>query len=151
MILFQKNTKKERAKDAQTTHGLMSEMCRNGLLEGLIDDYIGFCHSTHTAASEDAGRSKAKVRTLFPNLAGFCRYLNTGLSDLGALAKDFPEEYERVLAIFEDEALNSEVSPTLLSAYLKKRLRYVAPTDEISTGSKEVRYCFEHDIFADGE
>ena len=61
MILFQKNTKKERAKDEQTTHGLMSEMCRNGLLEGLIEDYIGFCHSTHTAATQVTIRSPASI------------------------------------------------------------------------------------------
>ena len=151
MILFQRNTKKEKQSETENVHGLISEMCKNGLLDGLIEDYIGFCHRTHTPAAEDTSRTRSKPRTLFPNLAGFCRFLNTGLSDIASLAKDFPEEYERLLAIFEDEALNSEVSPTLLSAYLKKRLRYISPADTPTASGKEVKYCFEHDIFSDGE
>ena len=151
MILFQRNTKKDRQGEADTVHGLISEMCKSGLLDGLVEDYIGFCHRTHTPAAEDASKARTKSRTLFPNLAGFCRFLNTGLSDISSLAKDFPEEYERLLAIFEDEALNSEVSPTLLSAYLKKRLRYISPADGQTATGKEVKYCFEHDIFSDGD
>ena len=72
------------------------------------------------------------------------------------LAVRFPNEYDKLIAIFEDEALNSDVSPTLLSAYLKKRLCYSYERSGESDGrredsDKEVRYCFEHDIFADGE
>ena len=150
MILFQKLTKKDKARVADEPHGLMSQMCRNGLLDGLVEDYINMCHSTHLEASEESSRGKVKVRLRFANLAGLCRYMGTGLSDLAALRGDFPDEYDKLLAIFEDEALNAEVSPTLLSAYLKKRIRY-GDLPEEKSDSKEVRYCFEHDVFADGE
>ena len=59
-----------------------------------------------------------------------------------------PDEYDRLVAIFEDEALNADISPNLLSTYMKKRLLYVC--DEEPQGT-EVKYCFEHDIYADGE
>ena len=147
MILFQKNQKKDNTPEDKL-HGLLSELCEKGLLCSLIDDYLCFCHSTRTDGGDEGTKSKNKIRTLFPNLAGFCRYLNTGLSDIPALAADFPDEYDKLLAIFEDEALNAEVSPTLLSAYLKKRMLYMS---ESQPSSREVRYCFEHDIFSDGE
>ena len=48
------------------------------------------------------------------------------------------------------EALNADVSPTLLSAYLKKRLGYEKNAgSEICDG--QLRVIFEHDITEDGE
>ncbi len=125
-------------------------MYAEGLLDGLMEDYISFCANR---AKSDTDTGKAKTRARFPNPAGFCRYLNTGLSDMWALASAYPHEYDRLLAIFEDEALNSEVSPTLLSTYLKKRLCYACSDKESKEDheAREARYCFEHDIFTDGE
>ena len=60
-----------------------------------------------------------------------------------------PDEYDRLVAIFEDEALNADISPNLLSTYMKKRLLYVC--DEETTQVGKIKYCFEHDIYADGE
>ena len=130
--------------------GVAIGLCRNGDLTGAVDSYVELCHSTPTQAPEEQPKAKTKIRTRFPNLAGFCRYLGTGLGDISRLAAEYPLEYDKLIAIFEDEALNSEVSPTLLSAYLKKRMRYTA-SEEASEGGKEVSYCFEHDIFADGQ
>lgn len=132
---------------------VLCRMCAEGLLDGLVEDYLRFC-SESIRVSESSSKQKSRQR--FPNPAGFCRYLNTGLSDMTALAVRFPNEYDKLIAIFEDEALNSDVSPTLLSAYLKKRLCYSYERSGESDGrredsGKEVRYCFEHDIFADGE
>jgi len=154
MLLFQRYDKNKRlrseGKESEQDQGVLCKMHSEGLLDGLMEDYISYC-ANHTIS--DMGVGKAKIRARFPNPAGFCRYLNTGLSDMSALASVYPHEYDRLLAVFEDEALNSEVSPTLLSTYLKKRLCY-ASADRDSKGeeeAKEARYCFEHDIFKDGE
>ena len=149
MLLFQKSTKKKKSTDGKT-HGVMSELCKNGILEYIVDEYIYSCHSPVAQSSDDPVKTRAKQKNRFANIAGLCRYIGVGLSDIAALHSDYPEEYDKLIAIFEDEALNSDVSPTLLSAYLKKRIAY-ATDKEQSDSTKEVRYCFEHDIFADGE
>ena len=109
----------------------------------LLEDYIKSCRPPPEA---DAKKASGRLA----NLAGFCRFLGTGLADLEQLRGEFPEEYDRLLAVFEDEALNSCISPTLLSAYVKRRIRYSCE-EEKPSGRKEVSYRFEHDIFADGE
>ena len=76
--------------------------------------------------------------------------MKTGIGELEALEAEFPKEYERILSVFEDEALNSDLSSALLSSYMKKRLFYEKPGTE-SKCDGEVKVCFEHDIFGDGE
>ena len=143
-LLFQKNSKKDKDEAAcSVTVALFKE----GTLFSAVEDYIEQCY-----ASQADGESKPKVKPKirFPNVAGFCRYLGTGISDVLVFKTEYPFEYDRLLAIFEDEALNSDVSSTLLSAYMKKRLLY-AVEDAPRSVLGEVRYCFEHDVFADGE
>ena len=129
----------------------VSSVCSALMSEGTffqaVDDYLDLCHST---AEDIPPKARGRPRCRFPNIAGLCRFLGTGLSDMNIFKSEYPTEYDRLLAIFEDEALNSEVSPTLLSAYMKKRMLY-AVSDGATLSSEEVRYCFEHDIFADGE
>ena len=138
-------------KDSSQGSVSVSSVCLELISEGTffeaVDDYLDLCHTT---AEDSAPKAKGRPRGRFPNIAGLCRYLGTGLSDLNLLRAEHPIEYERLLAIFEDEALNSETSPTLLSAYMKKRMLY-STTEDTTISSEEVRYCFEHDIFADGE
>ena len=124
-------------------------LLREGTLFEAVDDYLELCHAS-ASAEDTAARGRSRLRCRFPNIAGFCRFLGTGLSDVLTFKSEFPFEYDRLIAIFEDEALNSEVSPTLLSAYMKKRMLY-ALNDAPTALPEEVRYCFEHDIFADGE
>ena len=121
---------------------------REGTLFEAVDDYIRQCYSSIECEGEVKPKVKPRIR--FPNVAGFCRYLGTGMSDVLTFKSEYPFEYDRLLAIFEDEALNSDVSSTLVSAYMKKRLLY-AVEDAPSSAPGEVRYCFEHDIFSDGE
>ena len=154
MNLFMKNQKKEKESPTYpdtAARGLISELCRQGVLDEQVEQYIALCHSTPTHSADESAKAKSKARSMFPNLAGFCRFLGTGLSDVSRLAADFPTDHDRLIAIFEDEALNSEVSPTLLSAYLKKRMRYTEDTGNARAESKEVSYCFDHDIFSDGQ
>ena len=86
---------------------------------------------------------------VFPNLAGFCRFIGISTSELEAFGKDNPNDYGIILTVLEDEALNSGLSPALVSAYLKKRLGYDA-TKALETSS-QLEIKFEHDIFEDGE
>ena len=82
-------------------------------------------------------------------MAGFCRYLGISTDELERLSRDFPVQYGRLISVFEDEALNSGLSPTLLSAYLKKRIGYEVAKK--SACDEQIRISFEHDILEDGE
>lgn len=144
-ILFQKKSEKDKASEANES--LTVGLYREGALFGMVDEYLELCHSVTT--NETDARSRIKPKARFPNIAGFCRFLGTGISDILIFKSEYPLEYDRLLAIFEDEALNSEVSPTLLSAYMKRRMQY-ALEDAPRSAPGEVRYCFEHDIFVDG-
>lgn len=94
----------------------------------------------------------AKGRGRFANLAGFCRYLGVGVDTFEREMAAYPEIYGTVCAMFEDEALNCELSATLVSAYLKKRLGYSEKAEERRSvcEAAETRLVFEHDIFEDG-
>lgn len=89
----------------------------------------------------------------FPNIAGFCRYLGISARKYLELTELYPEETGCISAAFEDEALNSEIAPTLIGAYLKIRLGYSeARSDKKTEGDAgELKLVFEHDIMADGE
>ena len=79
------------------------------------------------------------------NVAGFCRYAGITTAHFRELAERFPEVAGQLLDLFEDEALNSDMSPSLLTSYLKARLGY---GEEKSDGALNV--TFEHDIMKDG-
>lgn len=115
----------------------------------MLDEYVFFCKNPEPELSSDTP-SKKTAKGRFPNVAGFCRFMKTGIGELEALESEYPEEYERILSVFEDEALNSDLSSALLSSYMKKRLFYEKAVSE-SKREGEVKVCFEHDIFGDGE
>ena len=104
-------------------------------------EYVAAC------AAECTG---AKGRTRFPNLAGFCRALGVGVEVFRREMEAYPEVMDALLAVFEDEALNSSASPTIVSAYLKKRLGYEKEAAVRNDGG-QIKIEFEHDIFEDGE
>ena len=122
----------------------MEEAARSGKLEKLIAQYLAFCRK--------AGEEKKGGR--FPNLAGFCRWTGYGMEAVENLRLTYPEEADYLVAVMEDEALNSPaLSPTVVGAYLKRRLCYgekgTSPASLAECG--EVRLVFEHDIAEDGE
>jgi len=122
--------------------------CREGTLSDLAEQYVADCR-LHPIGM--GGETKgAKVTPRFPNAAGFCRFLHCGTDSLDALREEAPGEYAKLQAIFEDEALNSFCSPTLLAAYLKQRLYYGKDQKELPDGGG-MQICFEHDIWEDGE
>ena len=88
-------------------------LCRNDLLLPLAEQYVREC------LSEEGARPSGKRKDSsgrFPNLAGFCRTLCTGLLWIEALRCEYPEQYGALCALFEDEALNSSQSATVISA-----------------------------------
>ena len=99
----------------------------------LTENYIDHCVENHR----------------MPNLAGLCRYLGISMEAFERLSESHREYIARIRDALEDEALNSDMSPSLLSGYLKKRLGY---GDEESRGDGDaVVVVFEHDALRDGE
>ena len=119
-----------------------------------LEAYLAFCRerSPETSGSKRSGSGGERS---FPNVAGFCRWLGGGISLVEQLREEDPEGYGLLCATLEDEALNSSVSPTVLSAYLKRRLGY----GDKEEGAKkiaeaeceQIRLVFDHDIMEDGK
>ena len=129
---------------------IIEEACKTGFLDRLAEEYIFSCCILEKKENEDDNeKKKSKLKKArFPNLAGFCRYIGISTSELEAFGKSNPCEYSMILTVLEDEALNSGISPALLSAYLKKRLGY--DSAKIQESSSQLEIKFEHDIFEDG-
>ena len=145
-----------------SAQGSLEELCKNGRLEELLESYLELCASQpsedRAVSSEENQtkkpprlKSKEQPKASFPNLAGFCRFLGVSTGELERLGGEYPEQYGRILAVLEDEALNSGLSATLISAYLKKRLGYDCTSKPLSEGEKQLQIRFEHDILEDGE
>ena len=68
------------------------------------------------------------------------------------LKKSDPELYDRICTVLEDEALNSDLSASVLTAYLKQRIWRAEPSSDKSTVDQgdQLRLIFEHDILEDG-
>ena len=146
----------------------IEEACSLGTIQELANEYLLSCHARtkekkegdcedieekekgKTSKKKDSGE---KSMQKFPNVAGFCRYFGIGRGKYERLSKKYPEEFEKLSAIFEDEALNSQISPSLLSMYLKKRLGYGDSSEGTATqvDTSQIRLIFDHDIFIDGE
>ena len=117
----------------------------DGSIVRVFDDYLLFCR-----ADGEGGKRKNAGR--IPNVAGFCRFTHTTLSDFERLRSTRPEVHGALCAALEDEALNSEMSASILSVYLKLRLGYAGETEEVSrvTDTGQLRLIFDHDAYEDG-
>ena len=124
----------------------LEQACLEERLQSLAEKYVEFCKITSDGEKKSSKKSGGK----FPNVAGFCRYFRIGTSEYECLAQKYPAEFEKLTAMFEDEALKSDISPTILSAYMKKRLGYDRDSDrEITDG--QLKIVFDHNIMEDGE
>lgn len=114
-------------------------------LPALLEEYLESCRPP---PDTDPKRSVGRL----PNLAGFCRYLGIGITDLRRLRDVNPPLFDRLTAVLEDELLNHSPSPTILSAYLKKRLGYAEDEsgEERDVICRQMHLIFEHDIEEDG-
>ncbi len=105
------------------------------LLE-LADEYVEYCR--------DNGAR-------LPNISGFLRRLRFGAAELDRLRRDHKLLYRTVLMTFEDEAINSSRSPSLVSVYLKQYLREDGDApDESESRCGALTLVFDHDIAVDG-
>ena len=114
----------------------------------LAEDYIKECkvQSAEQRAQGYKGYEK------FPNLAGFARRLNVGVSTLKKIESKWPQQYGLLLALFEDEALNSDKSATILNAYMKEHFGFGEKKEgDAVLPVGDVRVLFEHDLSEDGK
>ena len=138
-------------------------LARGGLLFDLLSLYLERCagkpgtpETANIPAGKGSGAEKSKKAapiSRFPNLAGFCRFLGVGMARMEILSAEEPEIYDSLCAIFEDEALNSGVSASVLTPYFKKRLGYADKPSASPTGDEEsggIRLIFDHDVWEDG-
>lgn len=104
-------------------------------------------------ACEGEERVSKRVGERFPNVAGFARSLGVGVSTLkGVVGGEFPEQYGVMLALFEDEALNSAQSASILTAYMKEHLGFGEKKEgDATVPVGDVRLVFGHDISEDGK
>lgn len=128
-----------------------------GQMPSLLERYLMECGActTRDGVGKDGERNVKKARRL-PNPAGFCRFLGLSREAFSELFLEFPHEAGRICAVFEDEALNSDLPASILSLYLKYLLTGGA---EIPRGTEEdagengegaILVTFEHDILTDG-
>ena len=116
----------------------LTALAERGLLPEIVEQYVLECiRRTH---------KEERKKSILPNVAGFCRFCGVGREDLEGLRDRFPREYGALLSVFEDEALNSDLSSSALAYYMKNMLG----DDEVKdSGIPVIR--FEHDILSDGQ
>jgi hypothetical protein len=116
----------------------------------MLEEYIALCHPVQeTEEAKSRSRVSSNPSGRFPNLAGFCRFIGCSTEEWLAFEQEYPVPFGRLRAVLEDEALNASLSPTVIGAYLKKRLGYDKESD--ARGGESLTVRFEHDIWEDGE
>lgn len=77
--------------------------------------------------------------------------LGIGVGDFDIVEKEWRDQYGAMLALFEDEALNSDKNATLLNSYIKERLKFGEKKEGgASLPVGDIKVIFEHDIAEDG-
>ena len=119
---------------------VIDRLCEGGLLIKKAEKYISFCLET--------GHKKPRL----PNICGFLRWLKLGALALDKLKKAYPEKFRTLLMLFEDEALNSELPPSIISTYMKQSFaRDDGKDEEVRENCGPITLIFDHDIKVDGQ
>ena len=123
----------------------LEEAADDGSIVELFDGYLIRCRNVD-------GDGKRKNAGRIPNVAGFCRFTHSTLSDFERLRHTRPEVHGALCAALEDEALNSEMSASILSVYLKLRLGYSGEEKQETgiTDTGQLRLIFDHNAYEDG-
>lgn len=125
---------------------ILDDICKRNTMIELAEQYIAFCLS-----SEGFNEDKHSKRVRLPNICGFFRWLRLSASALDKLKRDHIEEYRTLQMIFEDEALNSPLPPSIISTYMKQSFSSRIDEDRVSESScGPINLIFEHDINNDG-
>ena len=120
-------------------------ICRRGELIPLAEKYISSCLSNESACTDKKGAKR------FPNVAGFARMLGIGVADFRIIEESWSDQYGAMMALFEDEALNSDKNATVLNTYIKERLKFGEKKEVGATlPVGDIKVIFEHDIEEDG-
>ena len=120
---------------------IIDGICEKGRLIRLAEKYILNCLESE--------RKKPRL----PNVCGFFRWLKLGAVALDRLRRLYPEKYRTLLMIFEDEALNSELPPSIISTYMKQSFTRRDDEGDETISEKDVgpiTLIFDHDIDRDG-
>lgn len=73
------------------------------------------------------------------------------MSSIRNIESRWPNQYSALLAIFEDEALNSDKNATIVNTYIKERLNFGEKKEGgAALPFGDVKLVFEHDISEDG-
>ena len=142
-----RNGEKRETDEMNSSESSLADICKDQQIFDRLQAYLVSCTPDNTACDK---KSSSSQKASFPNVAGFCRFLGVGTEDLEAIGDEYPSVHAKILAVFEDEALNSGLSATLLSAYLKRHLGYDSSARH-SKGASQLQIRFEHDIMEDGE
>ena len=113
-----------------------------------VPTYTGADEEGANEASGEARGKRGERRSRLPNPAGFCRFLDLDRRAFSRLEGDFPGEVGKILAVFEDEALNSEISASILGLYLRSLLG--DKDEEEARADGGISVTFDHDILSDG-
>lgn len=156
------NGGKKRRSPAELMHERRYKEVKREFAKGnatrLLSKYLRFClcGDEEGDAKGDGGDAPSKAqngkkeRKRFPNPAGFCRFLGLSSDAYHRLECEFPTEAGRLYAVFLDEALNSDLSATMLGFYLRHLLGEGIDGEDGQTEGGGVVVTFEHDIFSDG-
>lgn len=116
-------------------------ICIKGALIRMAERYIKFC------LTGNADRPR------LPNICGFFRWLKLGACALDLLKQKYPDKFRTLQMLFEDEALNSPLPPSIVSTYMRQQ-SYTDLPDVGQTQEKEndgITVVFDHDIINDGK
>ena len=121
--------------------GVIDQICQGGKLIKLAEKYIKFC------LTEESKKPR------LPNICGFFRWLKLSALALDRLMRLYSEKYRTLLMIFEDEALNSELPPSIISTYMKQSFAHKDGDEENETREScgPITLVFDHDINKDGQ
>ena len=99
-------------------------------LLAFVNEYVELC------------KARDSKKPWFANIAGFCAFAGISVDEFTKLQKRFPDDYSTALAAFEDAALNSGATASLIGMYLKQYGMWLPPSDE--------DFVCDHDMFGDG-
>ena len=95
-----------------------------------IQNYVEECRAADTK------------KPVFANVAGFCRFAGISVAEYLAMRRRIPVEFESAGAYFEDAALNSGATASLVGMYLREYGFW-------GRTSEEELEC-DHDSYGDG-
>ena len=122
-------------------NSIIDGICIKGSLIRMAEKYIKFC----LTANEDRPR--------LPNICGFFRWLKLGACALDLLKQKYPDKFRTLQMLFEDEALNSPLPPSIVSTYMRQQA-FTDLSENGQTADKEgenITVVFDHDIISDGK